>query len=477
MGKKLHIVPKRPVWESLVYHWANKQTDKENHQILPYPIPADQHYIPESFDSSELMRTALSWEKAPNSDVPNIYKELQDFADTLLKKNKYDKIIVWHAEDVESRMLFCMMMNSIEHNLFEIDITPEDKKHVWEPETDDYEKDIEVPVFSIDNLCILDKSIFSYKPKWVTDDIRKEYQALWKNWAGEDAQDCPIIINQFGKFVHVYRTYLYSDIFSVVPKTEPRTAAVICGRLLEKHPQLGFDFIRDSLFRMADEGFIKYAEKDKSKPLQSKFIQYKYDVEGDWNRWPRDFVYQFISYCGKKIKMSEDNMKAEFIRDKRDCDDMWGKGHLTREDRRKRRHDWEERMVVKWAAALNENWGWYHLMSVMKVKLGMMVEYMRHWTPIANGQVYANQMERAISLIEIVIDWGGQSEYAHSEDENGFLNAKHFAPYVNMRNRKRFPSPDYDGHTFWCEAQRVRFDKAWNILWDMFRTKMLNWDD
>jgi len=54
-------------------------------------------------------------------------------------------------------------------------------------------------------------------------------------------------------------------------------------------------------------------------------------------------------------------------------------------------------------------------MSVMKVKLGMMVEYMRHWTPIADGPVYADQMERAFSLMEIIIDWGGESEYAHSE--------------------------------------------------------------
>lgn len=86
-------------------------------------------------------------------------------------------------------------------------------------------------------------------------------------------------------------------------------------------------------------------------------------------------------------------------------------------------------------------------------------------------------MERAISLMEIIIDWGGESEYAHSEDENDYFDAKHFSPYVNMRNRKRFPSPDYDGRNFWCKAQRVRFDKAWNILWEMLRTKMLTWED
>lgn len=116
-------------------------------------------------------------------------------------------------------------------------------------------------------------------------------------------------------------------------------------------------------------------------------------------------------------------------------------------------------------------------MSVMKVKLEMIVEYMRQWSPIANAHVYADQMDRAISLIEVIIDWGGQSEYVHAEGEDDYFDAKHFSPYVNMKNWERFPSPDYDGHTFWCEAQRARFDKAWNILWELFRTKLLTWDD
>ena len=170
-------------------------------------------------------------------------------------------------------------------------------------------------------------------------------------------------------------------------------------------------------------------------------------------------------------------MKAEFLRDRKDSDDMFCQGHLARADRAKKRDQWEDRLVIQWAAAFNDNWGWYHLISVMKVKMGMMVEYMRHWSPVANGPVYADQMERAIGLMEVILDWGGQSEYKHTEDEDDYFDAKHFSRYVNFRNHKRFPSPDYDGHDFWCEAQRIRFDKAWNLLWEMFRTKLLIWDD
>lgn len=481
MKKTLHIIPNIS-WEEPVENWVNRQTDKEEHEILSYPVRADLHYIPESFSIPELMRTALSWEKVRTAPpVHELYQKLRAFADILLKKNEYDKVIVWHAEDVESRMLLCLVMNDIEHNLFEMDITPSDKRHIWEAETDDYKEDIEVPLFCVGHLDSKDSSISGLKPQRVTESLRKEYRTIWMNWAGEDLQDCPIIINQFGRFVHVHRPYLYSDILSTLSKTESLTASDVFFRLREKHPQVVGDFIYESLHKMAAEGFIKCTKKVKGNRLQNEFIKYKYDVEGDWNGckgWPRDFVYQFIPYCGKKIKMSEDDIKAEFIRDHKDCEDMWGQGHLTREERRKRRSDWEERMVVKWAAAFNENWGWYHLMSVMKVKMEMMAEYMRHWTPVADGAFYADQIERAISLMEIIIDWGGNSRYEHSEDENDYLDAKHFSPYVNMRNRKRFPGPDnYDDHRFWCEAQRVRFHKAWNILWDLLRDNMLTWED
>ena len=71
------------------------------------------------------------------------------------------------------------------------------------------------------------------------------------------------------------------------------------------------------------------------------------------------------------------------------------------------------------------------------------------------------------------------------------IDYKHYGPFLDwcrddakvevveemMLDRKRFPSPDYDGHDFWCKAQRIRFDKAWNLLWEMFRTKLLTWDD
>ena len=119
-------------------------------------------------------------------------------------------------------------------------------------------------------------------------------------------------------------------------------------------------------------------------------------------------------------------------------------------------------------------------MSAMHTKLEMMEDYMRHWSHIVNGPVYADQIQRAIRLIEVCLVWGGQDDYklkpGEPEDAE-YLNPEHFPHYVNVNNAFRFPSPDYDCHHFWSEAQRIRFDKAWNILWEMLRTKMISWED
>ena len=252
--------------------------------------------------------------------------------------------------------------------------------------------------------------------------------------------------------------------------------ARIAGQVLCKHPQVWDQYVCDTVVKMADEGMIKWVKKDDD-PYQSLVQQYKYDVEEDWLGYPRDFLYHFIDECGKKITMSEDDLKAEYRRDIKDCDDLWGHGHLTREYRQLRKKQWKETLVVRWAAAFNENWGWYHLLSVIKVKLEMMAEYMRQWSPIERGAVYAAQMELAVSLIQIILDKGGKSDYAHVDDEDEYLDAGHFSHYVNFRNRSRIPSPDYCGELFRCEAQRLRFDKAWNLLWDIFRTRLLSWED
>lgn len=467
MERTLHIIPSGIIWLRIVEKWIGDGANKANHAVIQYPIPTNFHYLPEALTDVEMMKTAISWHKPDSYSVTNLYQDLVKFIETVNKWSEYDKVLVWHAEDADSRLLLYLIANTLKSKLYKIDITPESKKHEWEPFNEDYERFLDARVFYDGDVPVATVTHKSYHPQKVTQKMRDGFREIWMHWGGEDAQDCPILINQFGGLFHPYRTYLYSDVFENVSKKEPKSIAKIVGKILEAHPQLSDIYILNTIVKMADEGMIKWVEKDETNPLRSLVQQYKYDVEGEWNSYPREFLYHFAEVCGKKIHLSEDELKAEFLRARKDSDDMFCQGHLARVDRAKKREQWRDRLVVQWAAALNDNWGWYHLMSVMKVKLGMMVEYMRHWSPVANGPVYADQMERAISLMEVILDWGGESE----------CNAKHFSRYVNFKNRKRFPSLDYDGHHFWCEAQRLRFDKAWNLLWEVFRTKLLTWDD
>ena len=469
MKKTLHIMPSGALWNRIAHWWIGKELDK--HDILQYPVRTNVHYLPENFSEVEMMKVAISWGEA------ELYEDLKVFAHKLSEIQNYEKVVVWHAEDADSRLLFCTVVSVVRQALYEIDITPEDRRTRWvqaiedEPET---ERDVDV--FYVGHVgCDITRSSYSMKP--VTEKMRERLLTEWRRWGGEDALDCPVLVNQYGKLFHTYRTYLYGDIFEFTSKTEATFIAKIAGEVLYKHPQLWDRYVCDTVVKMADEGMIKWVKKDEENSFRSLVQQYKHDVTEDWFGYPRDFLYHFIGECGKKITMSEDDIKAEYRRERKDCADIWGHGRLTREYIQKRKKQWKETLVVRWAAAFNENWGWYHLLSVIKVKLEMMAEYMRQWSVLADGSVYADQMERTIKLIQVVLDSGGKSDYAHTEEEDEYLDAEHFSHYVNFRNRNRIPSPDYCGEQFWCEAQRLRFDKAWNLLWEMFRTKLLSWED
>lgn len=52
-----------------------------------------------------------------------------------------------------------------------------------------------------------------------------------------------------------------------------------------------------------------------------------------------------------------------------------------------------------------------------------------------------------------------------------------FKHYVNMRNRSRIPSAAVGRIYFGSEAQQLRFDKAWMLLWKILSEQMMAWGD
>ena len=471
MAKKLHVVSEEWVVSSL------GKVIPDDEEVIKYPVPMGMHYIPETLDSLELMKTAISWKDS------SLYWSLMYFEAQLEAYKEDGRIVVWHAQDADSRLLLDAISEWCPEGIFHIDLTPEGYvPKIPHPEIKhDLESHFDPEVFTPGMMSSqgIEERIGTEVP--VTEAEREEYHKEWIEWGGEDALDSIIIVDQYGQLFHTYRTFVYSAVFAALPKDREMSIGRLCGAVMEYHPQARDSYIIDTIVKMADEWMIKWCRREKTDSgydwLKTTVKQFKTDVAGNWLYCPEDFLYHFAEAAGKKRHISEEAKTEEYNRMRQDHDNLYGRGHLSREERHKVQEERDERNLVRWASALNSNWSWRHLLSVMQTKLEMMEDYMRHWSPIANGPVYADQLQRACRLIGVCLDWGGQSDYANAEDEDDYFDAEHFSHYVNVRNAKRFPSPDYDGHHFWCESQRIRFDKAWNILWEMFRTKMLTWED
>ncbi len=130
--------------------------------------------------------------------------------------------------------------------------------------------------------------------------------------------------------------------------------------------------------------------------------------------------------------------------------------------------DWAKR---RWDNAFNDDWDYEYLLRALRVKLVTMSRYFNNLSYIRRGPYYGGQMSLAIKLIDIILDKGGNMDFKRVGKGNTF-------PFkVNIHNRSRIPSPDYHGEHFWCEEQRLRFDKAWMLLWRILLEKMMSWSD
>lgn len=152
---------------------------------------------------------------------------------------------------------------------------------------------------------------------------------------------------------------------------------------------------------------------------------------------------------------------------------LYGKKQKMRRSRMMQDHwEWARR---KWEKAFKDDWHHEYLLIHLKAKLETMERYNMHLSYAMNGPYYGHQIRRAIQMIDIILDGGGKGDYAKHK---GFMPvAKSFTHYVNMRNRKRIPRPDDGGITFWSEAQQLRFDKAWMLLWKILSERMMTWGD
>ena len=125
--------------------------------------------------------------------------------------------------------------------------------------------------------------------------------------------------------------------------------------------------------------------------------------------------------------------------------------HRNRELRK--HHEWARR---KWENAFTEDWDYEYFLIYMRAKLETMERYNNQLSYAMNGPYYGHQIGRAIKMIDII--------------------PESFKHYVNMKNRRRIPDND-NGLSFWSDAQKLRFDKAWMLLWKILSERLMSWGD
>ena len=159
-------MPSGALWNRIALWWIGKELDK--HDILQYPVRTNVHYLPENFSEVEMMKVAISWGEA------ELYEDLKVFAHKLSEIQNYEKVVVWHAEDADSRLLFCTVASVVRQALYEIDITPEDRRTRWvQAKEDEPETERDVDVFYVGHVgCDITRSSYSMKPVTEKESLR-----------------------------------------------------------------------------------------------------------------------------------------------------------------------------------------------------------------------------------------------------------------------------------------------------------------
>ena len=135
-------------------------------------------------------------------------------------------------------------------------------------------------------------------------------------------------------------------------------------------------------------------------------------------------------------------------------------------------HEWARR---KRMGAFTDDWDYEYFLIHMRAKLETMERYNNQLSYALHGPYYGHQIGRAIKMIDIILQEGGRSDYDERDDYMPIPES--FKHYVNMRNRSRIPRPDDGGLSFWSDAQCLRFDKAWMLLWKILSERLMTWGD
>ena len=134
-------------------------------------------------------------------------------------------------------------------------------------------------------------------------------------------------------------------------------------------------------------------------------------------------------------------------------------------DYQKLLHKRKMRMWLDFLASDND-FDYTSLLQVWRFKLNRMADYWRRFSHLTNGDYIRRQMELAGRLIEIVLN-----------DGNDCGDYDKFPYHVNLRNKHRFAVRFHHPHYPHGEKQRVRFRKAYCLLFQLMQENLMHWWD
>lgn len=173
--------------------------------------------------------------------------------------------------------------------------------------------------------------------------------------------------------------------------------------------------------------------------------------------------------------MTEEERQAESERlDKEweDEDENWDKGPvhgMKREDWNAYvgAHDRQKHDMIMHELPWGGDYDWSDIFQILKFKIERMIEYWEQFGHCRNGRYVVSTMRTACRLIEIVLKDGNESG-----------NCEHFPYRVNLHNTERFRIyHDHKGLICKGDKQRVRYNKAYCILFKFLEFHMHNWWD
>ncbi len=262
-------------------------------------------------------------------------------------------------------------------------------------------------------------------------------------------------------------------------------AHIIDEEWSSRHPRE----IYDCCFRRLDQKLADLATIARLQPLEDKwqakcaaYEAKEREEEGE------DYYFKIANHLplAKEVReqeeararfevMTEEELQAENERlDKEweEKDKNWGKGPVHGMERKdwnayvgahnRQKHDMIMR-ELPWGG----DYDWSDIFQILKFKIERMIEYWEQFGHCRNGRYVVSTMRTACRLIEIVLKDGNESG-----------NCKHFPYRVNLCNADRFHIfHDHKGLIDKDDKQRVRYYKAYCILYKYLEFHMHNWWD